>query len=92
MEKIIANSKVQILEDVQSDFSESLIPAGTVGTVVEYYENPEGYAIDLAIPDENMAGGFTYENVILTPEQFIVISGIQENSYSALRSLIPADA
>jgi len=73
MERIFVSSKVRISEDVQSDFSDRMIPAGTIGTVVEYYENTECYAIDAAIPDENLTGGFAYENVILTPAQFIVI-------------------
>jgi hypothetical protein len=59
---------------VQADFSEYDIPKDTVGTIVECYEDPEGYAVDLAIPDENFVGGFTYENVILESNQFEVIS------------------
>jgi hypothetical protein len=45
-----------------------------VGTVVECYENPEGYAVDIAIPDERLVGGFFYTNVILSPDQFEVAS------------------
>jgi hypothetical protein len=40
---------------------------------VECYNEPqEGYAVDLAIPDPSLIGGFDYENVILYPEQFVV--------------------
>ena len=64
---------VELVVDVSSDFSDSMIPKGTHGTVVERYEQPrEGYSIDLAIPDDTMIGGFRYENVVLLPEQFIV--------------------
>jgi AbrB-like transcriptional regulator len=59
---------------IQADFSERDIPKGTVGTIVECYEEPEGYAVDLAIPDKKFVGGFTYENVVLEPNQFEVIS------------------
>ncbi len=58
------------LFDVSTDFGKRVIPKGTQGTIVECYENPEGYAVDLAIPDDKLVGGFDYENVILTSEQF----------------------
>ena len=65
---------IRTLVDVQSDFRDRILPAGTVGTVVECYDNPtEGYAVDLAIPDTSLVGGFDYENVILFPEQFEVM-------------------
>jgi len=42
---------------------------------VECYEHPlEGYSVDLAIPDERWVSGFDYENVILYPDQFEVVS------------------
>jgi AbrB-like transcriptional regulator len=72
--------KPQIYDEVktsvsaQADFSERDIPKGTIGTIVECYEDPEGYAVDLAIPDQKLVGGFDYENVILKPKQFEVIS------------------
>jgi hypothetical protein len=44
------------------------------GTIVKCYGAPEeGYAVDLAIPNSALAGGLTDENVILRPDQFIVI-------------------
>ena len=58
------------LVDVYTDFGKLMIPKGTQGTIVECYENSEGYAIDLAIPDDRWIGGFDYENVILTSDQF----------------------
>lgn len=48
-------------------------PKDTLGAVIEAYSNPEGYAVDLAIPDNQLVGGFWYYNVILTPEQFAVM-------------------
>jgi hypothetical protein len=65
------------LVDVYTNFGKRMIPKGTPGTIVECYENPEGYAIDLAIPDDRWIGGFDYENVVLMPEQFeLVISPV----------------
>lgn len=65
---------VMLAVDVPSDFSDGMIPRGTCGTVVERYEQPkEGYSIDLAIPDDTLVGGFRYENVVLLPDQFIVL-------------------
>jgi hypothetical protein len=65
---------IKTLVDLRSDFSDRVIPAGTVGTVVEAYERPrEGYAVDLAIPDAESAGGSSYENLVLYPLQFVVV-------------------
>ena len=77
MRNIQINSKIQTLVAVESDFSEQIIPKGSVGIVVEGYENPEGYAVDIPIPDERFVGDFTYENVILTPDQFMVLNDVQ---------------
>ena len=62
------------LIDVPADFDDTVIPKATQGTIVECYQNPEGYAIDLAIPNSHLVREFTYENVVLTPEQFTVVS------------------
>jgi hypothetical protein len=64
---------VRTLEDVRSDLADRLVPRGSVGTVVECYGEPEGYAVDLAIPDARLVGGTTYANVILGPEQLEVL-------------------
>ncbi len=66
-------NKVRTSVGIQADFSERAIPKGTVGTIVECYEDPEGYAVDLAIPDQKLVGDFDYENVILEPSQFEII-------------------
>ena len=65
---------IQLIDTIKSDFSDRSIPSGTIGTIVECYEQPEeGYAVDLAIPDPQSITGFDYENVVLTPKQFIVL-------------------
>ena len=56
--------------EIGSEFSETIIPAGSYGVVVECYTDPEGYAIDFEIPDDALVGGFRYENVILFADQF----------------------
>jgi len=68
------NDLIQTLINITADFSDLIIPKGTIGAIVECYPNPEAYAIDLMISNPKVIGGFTYENVILSPEQFIVIS------------------
>ncbi len=55
MEKIVINTVVQTLTDIEGDFSDRVVPSGSLGTVVECYENPEGYAVDLAMPARRMA-------------------------------------
>ena len=64
---------VKTLVAVTSGFSGRIIPQGTEGTVVEQYANPEGYAVDLALPDASLVGGYDYENVVLEPFQFEVV-------------------
>jgi hypothetical protein len=72
--KARVNDRVELTVDVSSEFRTAVIPKGTIGTVVEAYEQPrEGYAVDVAIPDSTLVGGFRYDNVMLLPEQFSVL-------------------
>ena len=66
---------MRTLVPVEADFSDAMIPARTTGTVVECYASPEGYAVDLAIPDDSLVGGFRYQNVVLRPGQFELVRG-----------------
>jgi len=66
-------AQIRTLGEVEADFQNRVIPKGTLGTVVECYENPEGYAVDLVMPNKSLVGGFEYENVILSPDQFAVV-------------------
>lgn len=67
-------SRVKTVADVKEYFSETTIPGGTQGSIVECYSDPtEGYAVDLAVPDLSLVGGFRYFNLILFPDQFEVI-------------------
>ena len=77
------NDSIQTLIDISADFSDLIIPKGIIGAVVECYENPEAYAIDLMITNPQVIGGFTYENVVLLPEQFIVITSQSLPEYEA---------
>lgn len=79
---------VKTSTQVQSDFKpETLIPAGAIGTVVECYTQPEGYAVDLAIPNEQLVGGYEYHNVVLLPQQFVVIDKIEASEKIATHNL-----
>jgi len=67
--------EIETLADISLDNGNRVIPKGTRGTVVECYNSSqEGYAIDLAIPDNSSISGFDYENVTLCPEQFELVS------------------
>ncbi|PSF33619.1 hypothetical protein C7H19_19730 [Aphanothece hegewaldii CCALA 016] len=68
------------LVDIYVHTNQQIIPQGTKGAIVECYHNPEGYSVDLAIPDERWVGGFDYENVILTPEEFTIINPVNVSS------------
>jgi arsenate reductase (thioredoxin) len=72
--KATTDDEIRTLVDVTADFSDRVIPSGTRGVIVEAYDSPvEGYAVDLAIPDDDLVGGYAYENVVLFPDQFVVI-------------------
>jgi hypothetical protein len=68
---------VVTVEDVMSDIDDAIIPRGTRGTIVEAYDRPtEGYAVDLALPDPRLVGGYRFASVILRPHQFDVVSRV----------------
>jgi|UPI00037C52F8 hypothetical protein len=71
--KAAIDDLVELVEDAESDFSEDIIPLGTGGVVVECYSDPEGYAVEVAIPDASLVGSHCYDLVQLTPEQFKVL-------------------
>ncbi|MFQ6043635.1 MAG: hypothetical protein ACE5PV_22505 [Candidatus Poribacteria bacterium] len=65
--------KIELLVDIKSEFRNKTIKKGTRGVIVECYSKPiEGYAVDLSIPNEDLVGGYEYENVILFPHQFVL--------------------
>jgi hypothetical protein len=69
--KALEYSKIRTLVELHSDYLDRLIPVGTEGTVIECYEDPqEGYAVDIALPDNNQITGYQYDNIILYPNQF----------------------
>ena len=77
--KAQAYDRIKTLVDIPADLGKSLIPKGTIGTIIECYERPkEGYAVDLTILSETGESGFEYENVILYPEQFSVVNDTPE--------------
>ena len=49
---------------------EKIVPAGTRGVVLECYSNPEGYIVDISIPDPNELSGYRYDCIEVAPEQF----------------------
>lgn len=71
--------RIQTIIEIQIKFSQRSIPKGTIGTILECYKYPqENYSVDLTIPDSTMSGGFDYENIILSPDQFIVVNNTPE--------------
>jgi len=63
-----------------SEFEDAIYEPGILGDIVEAYESPRAaYAVDLAIPDFSLVGGYRYDNVLLTPDQFVVVMRYVEN-------------
>jgi hypothetical protein len=75
--------RIRTLVEAESEFEDLKIPPGSVGTIVYVYKEPEGYAIDLEIPREDLTGGKRWENVVLTPDQFVVIPKQQTEGAAA---------
>lgn len=72
--KAKVNDKVKTLVMVEGIPKNRIIPAGSIGVVIEAYESPEaeGYAVDFALPDPSLVGDFAYANAYLEPNQFEV--------------------
>lgn len=70
--------QIKTLEEVQLDFADQMIPENTLRTIVECYENPEGYAVDIAIPNQKLVGSYEYVNVILTSDQFVLVNTVSQ--------------
>ena len=70
--KAKVNDKIITIINMKSEFSDRLIPSGTEGIVIECFDNPEMYYVDLMIPENDLVGDFSWENLSLTPEQFTV--------------------
>ncbi|OCQ98490.1 hypothetical protein BCD67_07980 [Oscillatoriales cyanobacterium USR001] len=83
--------QIQTLIELPDESSDLMIPKGTLGAIVECYDHPEVYAVDLAIPNEKFVGGFAYINIILYPEQFEVIIHLPAEVEARMKilSLIP---
>ena len=71
--KAVLYDLVKTTVEIPSDFTSKMIPAGARGTIVECYEMPEGYAVDIAIPNDKLVGDFEHEHVLLLPAQFEVV-------------------
>ncbi|AFP42036.1 hypothetical protein PXH78_33130 [Mycolicibacterium smegmatis] len=72
--KARVNDSVELLVDVPGETQSWQIPKGTRGVVVEVFQHPvEGYAVDVSLPDASSSTKFRYDNVMLEPDQFIVV-------------------
>ncbi len=65
--------QIKTLVEIPLESSDAIAPKGVRGAIVECYDNPEMYAVDLAIRDRRFAGGLAYHNLVLTPDQFEVV-------------------
>jgi hypothetical protein len=72
--KATVDSLIKLLEDVPGHVLDRVIPAGSVGVIVEAYDNPEGYTVDFDLPARNSSDplALEFDSVDLSPEQFEV--------------------
>jgi hypothetical protein len=86
------NDEIKTLTDIPSTWDDRIFPKGITGVIVECYENPqEGYAVDLAIPDPTLVGEFDYENIVLKPEHFEVITPANTEKKETIEALLVAN-
>ena len=72
--KAKVNDRIKTTVDVPGFVIKGIIPKGTEGIIIEAYNHPiEGYAVDMNVVDENTPNGYTYDNVVLLPGQFVVM-------------------
>jgi hypothetical protein len=74
--KATTDSIIETIVEIQGEHLSQIIPVGTEGTIIECYENPEAYAVDIALPDPKNDGEFLYDNLYLYPKQFEVIKEV----------------
>ncbi len=77
--KAMQGDIIRTLVPISSEFQDSVYPPGLCGDVIEVYEDPEACAVDLAIPDADVDGGYRYDNVILRGGDFSVVMRQIEN-------------
>ena len=73
---------VRTVVEVTSGFTGKTIPAGTYGVIIEKYAQPEGYAVDLGIPSKDLVGGYDFDNVVLEPDQFVVVDRFPRSPFA----------
>jgi hypothetical protein len=74
MMKARVDDRIKTTIDVPGFVIKGIIPKGTEGIIIEAYNQPtEGYAVDMNVVDENAPNGYTYDNVVLFPDQFVVV-------------------
>jgi hypothetical protein len=71
--KAMTDSTIRTIVEIQGEHLIQVIPVGTEGTTIENYENPEAYAVDIALPDPENDDEFLYDNLYLYPKQFEVV-------------------
>jgi hypothetical protein len=69
-------ARVELVTDITNGFRDEVVPQGTQGTIVHRFDCPEGYAVDITLPDPTAPNEVVYDNIIVTPDQFIVLDNI----------------
>jgi hypothetical protein len=72
---------IRTIVGLSAEFSGRHIPSGSYGTIVEKYDRPEGYAVDVVVSRTDLVGGYSFENVILTPDQFEIVPEIPDSIF-----------
>lgn len=72
--RLAEGARVRLKSCVQSDFRKRAIPAGSLGVIVEAYQDPPAYAVDFEIPNADLVGCVEYENVVVRPDELELLS------------------
>ena len=71
--KCKVGSLVVLNQDIEDEEHTLLIPTGTEGVVIEVYENPEVYYVDIKIPNKQLVGDYEFHNIVIEPKHFDVL-------------------
>jgi hypothetical protein len=66
-------SKIISLVPIEDDFSDKIVPAGTLGIIEEYYKDSEQCAITLYLPNKDLIGSIEYIFCVAYLDEFKII-------------------
>jgi hypothetical protein len=61
---------VRLTQDVAGEVQRHVVPAGTIGTIIECHSDPERYSVDVHFSPPTGSGATIFDSLYLRPDQF----------------------